>query len=263
MRKSDLHDLESPTAELLNPGKNTQAEEETQSSTKETKANAAVWAGILSCLMYSFVSCAMVLSNKAISTSLAPEDRKHLPQLSVILFQCLVAVVLVEAAKVMKMVDYPTFNLATAKSWLPLNILFIGMLVTGFLSLVYVSVPMVTVFKNLTNLITVSGDVYFFGETYVVSLVVVLPPSARHRVQPTSTSFPPSRPSVGSVSYLTVASIVLMTIGAILAGANDLEFHALGYFWMILNCLCTAGYVLYMRFASTNIKLPRYAARFW
>jgi GDP-mannose transporter len=65
------------------------------------------------------------------------------------------------------------------------------------------------------------------------------------------------------VSYLTVASIVLMTIGAILAGANDLEFHALGYFWMILNCLCTAGYVLYMRFASTNIKLPRYAARFW
>jgi len=184
MRKSDLHDLESPTAELLNPGKNTQAEEETQSSTKETKANAAVWAGILSCLMYSFVSCAMVLSNKAISTSLAPEDRKHLPQLSVILFQCLVAVVLVEAAKVMKMVDYPTFNLATAKSWLPLNILFIGMLVTGFLSLVYVSVPMVTVFKNLTNLITVSGDVYFFGETYVVSLVVVRPPSAMHHVQP-------------------------------------------------------------------------------
>jgi hypothetical protein len=131
MRKSDLHDLESPTAELLNPGKNTQAEEETQSSTKETKANAAVWAGILSCLMYSFVSCAMVLSNKAISTSLAPEDRKHLPQLSVILFQCLVAVVLVEAAKVMKMVDYPTFNLATAKSWLPLNLLFIGNTCSG------------------------------------------------------------------------------------------------------------------------------------
>ena len=166
-RMNDSHDVESPTAELL-PGKDTHQTEEETLATKETKANAAVWAGILSCLMYSFVSCAMVLSNKAISTSLAPEDRKHLPQLTVILFQCLVAVVLVEAAKAMKIIDYPAFNLATARSWLPLNLLFIGMLVTGFLSLVYVSVPMVTVFKNLTNLITVSGDVYFFGETYVV-----------------------------------------------------------------------------------------------
>lgn len=49
-----------------------------------------------------------------------------------------------------------------------------------------------------------------------------------------------------------------MTLGAILSGANDLEFHAVGYFWMILNCICTAGYVLYMRYASTSIKLPKY-----
>ena len=48
-----------------------------------------------------------------------------------------------------------------------------------------------------------------------------------------------------------------MTLGAVLSGANDLEFHPVGYFWMILNCMCTAGYVLYMRYASTNIKLPK------
>ena len=60
-----------------------------------------------------------------------------------------------------------------------------------------------------------------------------------------------------SVSYMTVASVVIMTLGAILSGANDLEFHAVGYFWMVLNCLCTAGYVLYMRYASTTIKLPK------
>lgn len=61
-----------------------------------------------------------------------------------------------------------------------------------------------------------------------------------------------------STSYLVVSSVVIMTLGAILSGANDLEFHAVGYFWMILNCLCTAGYVLYMRYASTNIKLPKW-----
>ena len=106
----------------------------------------------------------MVLSNKAISSTLSPEARTNLPQLSVILFQCLIAVVLVEGAKILKIVEYPAFSFKTAKSWLPLNILFIGMLVTGFLSLVYVSVPIVTVFKNLSNLATVTGDIYIFGE---------------------------------------------------------------------------------------------------
>ena len=115
--------------------------------------------------MYTFCSVGMVLSNKAISSSLPEEYRKQLPQLTVILFQCLVAVVLVEGAKAFKLVDYPAFNVSTAKAWLPLNLLFIGMLVTGFLSLVYVSVPIVTVFKNVTNLVTVSGDAYLYGET--------------------------------------------------------------------------------------------------
>lgn len=49
-----------------------------------------------------------------------------------------------------------------------------------------------------------------------------------------------------------------MTVGAVMAGANDLEFSALGYFWMAVNCVFTASYVLYMRYASTNINLPKF-----
>jgi len=74
-----------------------------------------------------------------------------------------------------------------------------------------------------------------------------------------------------------------MVIGALLAGINDLEvvglhahcakkltrtpthnffrctqFSFLGYLFMVLNCLFTSGYVLYMRFASTSIQLPRF-----
>ena len=194
IRKNEAHDCESLIAAN---NQDTIRKEDTSSPatenqmSKEAKASSSFWAGILSCCMYTFCSVSMVLSNKAISTSLPIEDRKRMPQLTVILFQCIVAVVLVESAKALKWIEYPNFNFSTAKSWLPLNLLFIGMLVTGFLSLVYVSVPMVTVFKNLTNLITVSGDVYFFGE---------------------------------SVSYLTIASIVLMTIGAVLAGMIT-SFH--------------------------------------
>lgn len=49
-----------------------------------------------------------------------------------------------------------------------------------------------------------------------------------------------------------------MTFAAVAAGFNDLEYSIIGYFWMILNCFCTSGYVLYMRYASSNIKLPKF-----
>lgn len=49
-----------------------------------------------------------------------------------------------------------------------------------------------------------------------------------------------------------------MTIGAILAGMNDLEFTVIGYFWMIANCLCTSSYILYMRHVSSTIQLSKF-----
>ena len=184
----------------------------------------------LSILTYMGCSVSMVLVNKCISVSLDEEVRDRMPQISVIAFQCLVAVILVEVAKAYKYVDYPSFDMKTAQSWIPLNLLFISMLCTEFLSLVYNNVPMVTVCKNLSNFFTIMGDYYFFGER---------------------------------VSQLTLASVSIMTMGAIYAGFNDLGFSMIGYLWMLLNCLSTSGYVLYMRFASTNIKLPKFGMVFY
>ena len=197
----------------------------THSKGKTADEQAATLNGLLSCAVYSAVSVCMVIANKLISSTLDPEVRDRLPQASVILFQCAVAVVMVEVAKKSSIVDYPAFNWTTAKSWLPLNIFFIGMLFSGFISLVYVSVPMVTITKNLANIITVLGEFVIFGEP---------------------------------LSYLTLVSVAIMVVGAVLAGANDLEYNAYGYLWMAINCLFTSGYVLYMRFASTSIKLPRF-----
>lgn len=118
---------------------------------------------ILSCLLYSFCSIAMVITNKIISASV--KDKTLLPQYSIIMFQCLLATIFVRIAKYMGWVEFANFDMNMAKEWLPLNILFIGMLCTSFFSLVYVSVPMVTIFKNMTNLLTVFGDWYFFDET--------------------------------------------------------------------------------------------------
>jgi len=106
----------------------------------------------------------MVLVNKAISANMTIEMRHQLPDFAIVLYQCLIAVVLVEFARILNIVEYPVFNFRTARSWLPVNILFVGMLCSGFISLVYVSVPMVTIFKNLSNIVTVFGDWYLFNE---------------------------------------------------------------------------------------------------
>jgi GDP-mannose transporter len=185
---------------------------------------------MMSCITYTVCSVGMVLANKAISASLEEDVRKEVPQLSVIAFQCLVAVGCVQLAKAWKYVEYPDFDWKIAKAWLPLNILFIGMLCTGFLSLVHNNVPMVTVCKNLTNVVTIAGDALFFGE---------------------------------KVSVLTVLSIFIMVLGAVLAGANDLEFSFIGYACMGLNCFFTSGYVLYMRFVSTTVKVPKFGMVFY
>ena len=181
--------------------------------------------GVLSICMYVICSVGMVLANKAISGYMDPEVKMRIPQISIINFQCFVAVMLVEFAKWRKWVEYDDFDAKTAKAWLPLNILFIGMLLTGFLSLVHNNVPMVTVFKNLTNVLTVGGDALFYGE---------------------------------NVTKVTALSLFVMVMGAVLSSTADLEFSFLGYMWMSLNCLFTSGYVLYMRYVSTSMNLSRF-----
>ena len=177
--------------------------------------------GILSIFMYTFCSVSMILGNKFISTSIPPESKSNLPQITIIAFQCVLAVVFSEVARSMRIINYSSFSFIKAKQWLPVNIMFIGMLCTGFLSLIYVNVPMVTVTKNCANLLTVFGESYIFKE---------------------------------STTMLTIISVILMTIAAVAAGSNDLEFNIIGYFFLGLNCFCTSAYVLLMRYASNKIK---------
>ena len=185
---------------------------------------------MISCMMYTFFSVSMVLANKAISQTMSPSIRVHLPQMSIILYQNMIAVALVQGAKALKLIDYPDFQFSVAYSWLPMNALFVLMLCSGFMSLVYVSVPMVQTFKNLTNLVTVAGDWLIFNE---------------------------------QVSVLSLLAILIMTVGAVFAGLNDIDFQWIGYFWMITNCVMTASYTLYMRFASRNIKIPKLGMVFY
>lgn len=179
--------------------------------------------------MYSFCSVSMVLTNKSLTSSYNHLIDGDLNVLLVI-FQSIISVICVQICKALRWVEYPAFDIRTAKLWASVNLFFCAMLFTSMASLQHNSVPIVTVFKNIANIITCMGDYYFFN-THVGPLVIV--------------------------------AFVIMLGGAVLAALNDAKVTLLGVFWLVANCLSVSGYVLYMKFAIKNVKLSKFGMVFY
>lgn len=96
----------------------------------------------------------------------------------------------------------------------------VAMIYTGSLGLQYLPVSLFTVFKNLTIIGVALGERHMFST----------------RITP-----------------LMWLSFGLIVSSSLLGAYNDITFNALGYFWMIMNCLVSAGYILYMRRAIKTV----------
>lgn len=123
----------------------------------------------------------------------------------------------------------------------PISLLLVGMIYTGSKSLQYLSIPVYTIFKNLTIILIAYGEVLWFG---------------------------------GRVTGMVLFSFGLMVLSSVIAAWADIQ-HAIsshggtgsdassdkiatlnsGYIWMMLNCFCSATYVLSMR---KRIKLTNF-----
>jgi len=123
------------------------------------------------------------------------------------------------------------------------------MIYTGTKALQFLSIPVYTIFKNLTTILIAYGEVLWFG---------------------------------GSVTGMALFSFGLMVLSSVIAAWADIQ-HALqnyghstneasakistlnaGYVWMLFNCLCSAAYLLGMRkrikltnFKDFDSKIPR------
>ncbi|KAJ5810864.1 UAA transporter [Penicillium robsamsonii] len=150
--------------------------------------------------------------------------------------QSLVCIVVIQTCKSMGLITYRDFNSDEAKKWFPITLLLIGMIYTGSKALQFLSIPVYTIFKNLTIILIAYGEVLWFG---------------------------------GSVTNLTLFSFGLMVFSSLIAAWADIK-HAVestgdtsskvstlnaGYVWMLINCLCTSSYVLGMR---KRIKLTNF-----
>ncbi|KAL5703723.1 GDP-mannose transporter gonst1 [Ranunculus cassubicifolius] len=171
---------------------------------------------VLSGLAYCISSCSMILINKFVLSSY-----NFNAGISLMLYQNFVSVVIVSVLSVFGVISTEPLTWRLIRVWLPVNFIFVGMLITSMFSLKYINVAMVTVLKNVTNVITAVGEMYLFQKHH------------ENRVW---------------------AALFLMIISAISGGITDLSFHAVGYTWQIINCFLTASYSLTLRRVMDTAK---------
>ncbi|KAF8941608.1 GDP-mannose transporter [Dissophora ornata] len=139
--------------------------------------------------------------------------------------QAMAAVVMLWMFKKLDLITYRKLDTDEAKKWFPISLGLVAMIYTGSKSLQFLSIPVYTIFKNLTIILIAYGEVLWFGS---------------------------------KVTPLMLLSFAFMVLSSVVAGWSDIHSSALngptelmqfnpGYGWMALNCLSSAGYVLYLR----------------
>lgn len=144
-----------------------------------------------------------------------------------LLTQSLVCTAALAVLKTLGVITYRPLNKTDAKNWAPISVLLVVMIYTSSKALQFLSIPVYTIFKNLTIILIAYGEVIFFG---------------------------------GQVTSMALGSFILMVLSSVIAclgDQNEGEAFALniGYFWMFTNCLSSAAFVLYMR---KRIKLTNF-----
>eukprot|EP01116_Phalansterium_solitarium_P001153 TRINITY_DN1092_c0_g2_i1.p1 TRINITY_DN1092_c0_g2~~TRINITY_DN1092_c0_g2_i1.p1 ORF type:complete len:429 (-),score=118.81 TRINITY_DN1092_c0_g2_i1:68-1225(-) len=112
----------------------------------------------------------------------------------------------------------------TVKRWIFAVLLFMAMLLSSLLSLRYVTVVTLTVIRNATALVVAAAD----GVVLKVN-----------------------------ISFMTVAALMGILLGSIVYGQTDINFHALGYAYLLLNVIATSTYQIYVK-KLTELRLTAF-----
>lgn len=206
---------------------------------KQTLESSILNHPLLPVLSYCLASISMTASNKYVLSGFQFNLNFFL-----LMVQSIVCILAIAICKQFKVITYRDFNADEAKKWFPISFLLVLMIYTGSKALQFLSIPVYTIFKNLTIIVIAYGEVIWFG---------------------------------GSVTPLTLASFALMVVSSIVAAWSDIS-HVVntygasaasnvgsvtpqlstlnsGYLWMAVNCFASAAYVLGMR---KRIKLTNF-----
>ncbi|KIY52921.1 UDP-galactose transporter [Fistulina hepatica ATCC 64428] len=187
----------------------------------------------MSVICYCLASITMTLVNKFVVSG-----TDFSMTFLLLCMQSVVCSAVVYLCKRFGVISIRDFDVQDARAWAPISFLLVWVIYTGSKSLQFLSIPVYTIFKNLTIILIAYGEVIWFG---------------------------------GRVTKLSFLSFILMILSSMIAASSDIAVYNqgilivynegfslgrmagmfgeanVGYMWMLINCLCSAAYVLSMR----------------
>jgi len=196
------------------------------------KELAASSAAIPPIACYCLASILMTLVNKFVVSG-----QNFSMNFLLLCIQSTVCCVCVSSVKKLGIISFRDFDVQDAKQWFPISFLLVSVIYTGSKSLQYLSIPVYTIFKNLTIILIAYGEVIWFGGrvtalTLVSFFFMVL------------SSIIAATADASTTGDLEGASSVLIDLPHVTSVVRNLN---VGYFWMMVNCATSAAYVLAMR----------------
>ncbi|QPG76991.1 GDP-mannose transporter into the lumen of the Golgi [Brettanomyces nanus] len=178
--------------------------------------------GPISILCYCLSSILMTTTNKYVVSGY--NFNMNFVMLAV---QSIVCVLVISVLKFSGVITYRNFNKNEARKWSPIAFLLVIMIYTSSKALQFLTIPVYTIFKNLTIILIAYGEVLWFG---------------------------------GSVTSMALGSFFLMVLSSVVACFGDKNSEGalnlnVGYVWMFSNCFASASFVLFMR---KRIKLTNF-----
>ncbi|KAI9190828.1 uncharacterized protein BJ171DRAFT_450687 [Polychytrium aggregatum] len=171
-------------------------------------------------LAYCGSSILMTVTNKVVLSSY-----RFNMNFLVLAIQSIVCVIILELFVALKWSSHRAFKVEEAKKWFVVSLALVAMIYTGSKALQYMSIPLFTIFKNLTIILIAYGELMWFNGSRITKLMFL--------------------------------SFIMMVMSSVIAGASDIASgkaqakveasNFVAYGWMVSNCLTTAFYALMMR----------------
>jgi len=197
-----------------------------------SKEIAAPSAAVSSIACYCLASILMTLVNKFVVSG-----QNFSMNFLLLCIQSSVCCACVTVVKRFGIISFRDFDVQDAKQWFPISFLLVSVIYTGSKSLQYLSIPVYTIFKNLTIILIAYGEVLWFGGR-VTRLTLV---SFFFMV---FSSIIAATADMTTPGDLDGPSSVLIDLPQVTSAVRNMD---VGYLWMMLNCATSAAYVLSMR----------------
>merc|ERR1712142_890176 len=195
------------------------------SPSKERAEYSELLLKVVTALFYGISSFMIMVVNKRVLTVYS------FPSFQVLgIGQMLATIFILSVGKTLKIISFPDLSTETFRKIWPLPLMYLGNMVFGLGGTQNLSLPMLTVLRRFSILMTMIGEFY---------ILKVIPKTS---VQ---------------------LSVYLMILGSIVAASNDLAFNLLGYTYVLLNDFFTAGNGVLMKKKLESKDLGKYGVMYY